>query len=103
MARKISDDRHADPGYYLIAHGRVDFERELGFRVSWKRRLFRWYVRAAVPGYLGTIFLLTAMILFLPLLHSKRLGVTVCATHSPGGCSLQSPHPTWRLRSSIAP
>jgi cyclic beta-1,2-glucan synthetase len=72
-----SDDRRADPGYYLIAQGRVDFERELGFRVSWRRRFLRWYIRAAVPGYLGTIFILTAMIMVLPLLHSKRLGVPV--------------------------
>ena len=50
-----SADRKADPGYYLISHGRLDFERELGFRVPWRRGFLRLYVRAAVPGYLGTI------------------------------------------------
>src|SRR5579862_8386759 len=33
---EVSDDRRADPGYYLIAQGRIDFERELGFRVDRK-------------------------------------------------------------------
>ena len=70
-----SDDRYADPGYYLISQGRLAFERELGFRVRWRRRLLRLYVRAAVPGYLGTIFLMTALILALPLLHTKDLGI----------------------------
>src|SRR3984893_6163072 len=70
------DDRRADPGYYLIAQGRVSFERELGYRVQWRKRLLRSYVRAAVPGYLGTIFLMTAIILFRPLLRAHDLGIT---------------------------
>ena len=74
--RQKGDDRRADPGYYLIAQGRLAFERELGFRVPWRRRLLRLYVRAAVPGYLGTIFLATAIILALPLLHARELGIT---------------------------
>ena len=45
-----------------------------GFRVSWKRRLLRFYIRAAVPGYLGTIAIVTAMILALPLLHAHETG-----------------------------
>src|SRR6185437_13609056 len=53
-------DRHRDPGYYLISQGRRAFERELGYRVSWKRRLLRWYVRASVPGYLGSLTVGTA-------------------------------------------
>ena len=56
--------------------GRLAFERELGFRVPWRRRFLRLYVRAAVPGYLGTIFLMTAIILALPLLHARELGIT---------------------------
>ena len=70
------DDRRADPGYYLIAQGRVAFERELGYRVKLRNRLLRWYVRAAVPGYLGTIFLMTAIILFRPLLRALDMGIS---------------------------
>jgi cyclic beta-1,2-glucan synthetase len=70
------DDRRSDPGYYLVSHGRDEFEREIGFQVSWKRRFLRWYVRDAVPGYLGTIAVLTAVILALPLLRSWEFGAS---------------------------
>jgi cyclic beta-1,2-glucan synthetase len=70
-----ADDRRSDPGYYLISRGRWEFERELDFHVPWRRGLLRSYVRAAVPGYLGTIALLTAVILTFPLHHAHRLGL----------------------------
>ncbi len=71
-----ADARRADPGYYLISHGRMDFERELDFHIPWRRGLLRLYVRAAVPGYLGTIALLTGTILALPLLHASENGIS---------------------------
>jgi cyclic beta-1,2-glucan synthetase len=71
------DSRYCDPGYYLISHGRLDFENELGFSIPWRRGLLRLYVRGAVPGYLGTILLLTAVILALPLLHAAEQGTGV--------------------------
>ncbi len=67
-------DRYTEPGYYLISEGRPAFERELGYRVSWKHWLLRLYVRAAVPGYLGTIAVATTMILALPLLYAGETG-----------------------------
>ena len=73
----LRDERRMDPGYYLISGGRREFERELGFRLPWKRRLLRWYMRTAVPGYLGTIALVTAAILALPLLHDSEAGLSV--------------------------
>ena len=70
------DERKADPGYYLISRGRLEFERELGFHVAWRRGVLRLYVRAAVPGYLGTIAVMTALILALPLAHARELHVS---------------------------
>jgi cyclic beta-1,2-glucan glucanotransferase len=69
------EDRRADPSYYLISRGRLTFERELGYRVPWKSWLLRMYIRSAVPGYLGTIALVTALIMVLPLLHEREVGV----------------------------
>ena len=69
------DDRRSDPGYYLISHGRWSFERELDFHVPWRRWILRLYVRAAVPGFLGTIAVLTAVILALPLFHAREMGL----------------------------
>ena len=70
-----ADDRRGDPGYYLISRGREEFERELDFHIPWRRWLLRLYVRAAVPGYLGTIAILTAIILAFPLHHAYILGL----------------------------
>ena len=70
-----NQERRAEPGYYLISRGRRAFERELGFQISWKRWLLRLYIRAAAPGYLGTIAVLTAFILAFPLLHAHEKGI----------------------------
>ncbi|HEY6905722.1 MAG TPA: glucoamylase family protein, partial [Candidatus Acidoferrales bacterium] len=67
----------SDPGYYLIAQGRAAFEREIGFRVSKRRALLRWYMRSAVRGYLGTIALFTAVILAFPVARSLQLGLRI--------------------------
>lgn len=69
------DDRRSDPGYYLISHGRWSFERDLDFHVPWRRWILRLYVRAAVPGFLGTIAVLTAVILAFPLFHAREMGL----------------------------
>ncbi|HVB99291.1 MAG TPA: glycosyl transferase, partial [Candidatus Dormibacteraeota bacterium] len=71
----VDEERRAEPGYHLISRGRPAFERELGFRVSGKLRLLRLYVRTAIPGYLGTIAIVTAIILALPLLPERETGM----------------------------
>jgi cyclic beta-1,2-glucan synthetase len=76
VAGQQGDERQADPGFYLISQGRRAFERELGFRIPWRRWLLRLYIRAAVPGYLGTIAILTAIILAVPLTRAEELGVS---------------------------
>ncbi|PYU22271.1 MAG: phosphorylase [Acidobacteria bacterium] len=76
-AGKLSAERQAETGYHLISRGRPAFEHELGFHVSWKRWLRRLYVRTAVPGYLATIAVVTALILALPLLRVREGGMTV--------------------------
>ena len=66
--------RRRDPGYYLISDGRVPLERALHVRVPVRRRLRRTYVEAGTRGYLGTIALLTALILAVPVLLSGAGG-----------------------------
>jgi cyclic beta-1,2-glucan synthetase len=69
------DDRHTDPGFYLIGNGRLAFERTLGYRAPPLHRLLRLYVGAATPGYLGTIAVLSGFMLALPLLTAWASGV----------------------------
>ncbi len=70
-------ERHMNPGYYLISQGRRAFECELGYGVSWKGLLLRWYVAAPAPGYLGSLAVVTAMVLAMPLWYAGETGVTV--------------------------
>jgi cyclic beta-1,2-glucan synthetase len=67
--------RRMEAGYYLISKGRSVFEREIGYRLGWQHWLLRLYIRAAVPGYIGTILVVTALVLALPLLHSRAQGL----------------------------
>ncbi|WP_204352691.1 GH36-type glycosyl hydrolase domain-containing protein [Salinicola halophilus] len=55
--------RLADPGYYLIADGRADFERELGFRAPPTLRLRRLVLEMGLAGYAGACWLLTFALL----------------------------------------
>lgn len=70
-------ERHTDPGYYLISRGRMALERELGYRLSWKCRILREFVRAPTLGYLGSLAVLTAIVLSFPLWHAAVTGVPV--------------------------
>ncbi|HEY3067578.1 MAG TPA: glucoamylase family protein [Methylomirabilota bacterium] len=69
------DDGRQDPGFYLIGNGRRALELAIGYRASGTRRLLRAYILAATPGYLGTILVLTGLLLALPLLAGAASGV----------------------------
>ena len=69
-----SDARRADPGYHLISGGRRAFEREIGYRVPLGQYLRRAYFAAAAPGYVGTILLVTAALLSVPVALSIAAG-----------------------------
>jgi cyclic beta-1,2-glucan synthetase len=81
-ASGVRDARRADPGFYLVGGGRRDFERAAGFRPRLWLRLRRALIDAATPGYLGTLFLVTAGLLAVLLslasaTHLPLLGVVV--------------------------
>jgi cyclic beta-1,2-glucan synthetase len=63
-------DRHQDAGHYLISRGRPALERALAYRIPLSVRLWRAYVGAAAPAYLGTLALVTSLTLAAPLLLS---------------------------------
>ena len=66
--------REQDPGFFLLAEGRRAFERELEYRPAPGRRLGRAFLALATPGYLGTIALVSGLLLALPLLLQSALG-----------------------------
>ncbi len=75
-ASNLPGDRREDPGYYLIAQGRVAFERELGFHVPIKTWLLRFYLTQATSRYLGTIAIVSGLILALFLFNAGAAAVS---------------------------
>jgi len=73
-ARAI-DERRGDPGYYLIAGGRPEFEREIGFQRpsrAWLAALNRMF---GIGGYVGAGALMSAIVLAIPLIALARIGI----------------------------
>ncbi len=48
-----------EPGYYLVSAGRIEFERELNYRIPWKLRFERATCAAGISGYAGAILALS--------------------------------------------
>jgi cyclic beta-1,2-glucan synthetase len=68
------DAGRLNPGFYLVDDGRPAFERELGVRLRPATRLRRAYVAAGTPSYIGSIGLLTAVVLAVPVVLSVAVG-----------------------------
>ena len=60
-------ERRHDPGHYLLSDGRRELEQSLRCPVPRIDRLRRALMRSATLGYLGSLALVTALILALPL------------------------------------
>ncbi len=71
------EERQADPGYYLISTGRIEFEREIGFRPPWSKRLLRSHVAHAPTVYFGGIALAMLALLAWPLSASVESGLSL--------------------------
>jgi cyclic beta-1,2-glucan synthetase len=69
-------ERLRDPGYYLISTGRAQFETEIGYRLSPRNVLLRWYVAHASVAYLGSVGVLTLLLLGALLLPTALAGVS---------------------------
>ncbi|QXP83245.1 GH36-type glycosyl hydrolase domain-containing protein [Methylococcus sp. Mc7] len=71
-----TDGRQQEPGYYLISAGRYAFEREVDYRPSLKQRLLRAYMAHAGLAYVGSLGVLTLLLLSLPLRASFTAGLS---------------------------
>ncbi|HZV94825.1 MAG TPA: glucoamylase family protein [Candidatus Nitrosocosmicus sp.] len=65
-----------DPGLYLISKGRPRLEAALDYRISMRQRVSRAYMASATWSYLGSIFIVTAFLLWSPLFFTHHLGVS---------------------------
>jgi cyclic beta-1,2-glucan synthetase len=72
-----TDDRQQDPGYYLIGAGRYGFEADVQYRPTIKQRLLRLYIGHAGLAYIGSLAVLTLLLLMLPLNTAMAGGLGV--------------------------
>jgi cyclic beta-1,2-glucan synthetase len=69
-------DRTAHVGYHLVDAGRRSLEAELAYRPRPAVRLRRALVRHATTAYLGTITLVTALLVAAAVLYARHAGAT---------------------------
>src|SRR3989454_6187776 len=70
-----TDGRKRDPGYHLIAGGRRAFEAAVGFRAPIRNWLRRFNVTIGIGGYVGSVIMVAAILLSLPLFALAVRGV----------------------------
>ncbi len=68
--------RFGDPGYHLVSHGRVAFERTVDFKPSLRQRFNRVSIRLGIAGYVGSILALTAALLAMGTWSLSLTGLT---------------------------
>jgi cyclic beta-1,2-glucan synthetase len=64
-------------GFYLLDVGRARLEARLGYRLSWRVRLSRWLLGHPTPVYLGSITLLTLVVLLGLICYALVVGGTL--------------------------
>jgi cyclic beta-1,2-glucan synthetase len=69
-----SGERQADPGFYLFGDGREHLEAEVGFRPGVGLVLSRLVKKRAAVFYIGSLLLVTAVVLAWPLLATQPVG-----------------------------
>lgn len=67
--------RRSDPGYYLIGAGRYPFEREINYKATPKQRCLRTCIAHATMAYIGSLALLTLVLLSLPFAAMQQAGL----------------------------
>ncbi|MGE6790531.1 GH36-type glycosyl hydrolase domain-containing protein [Pseudomonas guineae] len=77
-ARHADDDdpRLSDPGYHLIAEGRLALEQRIDFRPPLRLRISRGHIRLGMPGYVAAIVSLACLLLGLALYVLAGQGVS---------------------------
>jgi cyclic beta-1,2-glucan synthetase len=70
------DPRLSDPGYHLIAEGRLAIEQRIGFRPTLRLRINRGHLHLGMPGYVGAIVGLASLLLGVVLYCLASQGVT---------------------------
>lgn len=69
LARAHADARRSGHiGYWLVAEGRAELERKVGFRAGWRTRWNRWVIAHPGTYYAGALGSFTVLAMLFPLL-----------------------------------
>jgi cyclic beta-1,2-glucan synthetase len=68
------DGRQADPGYHLLAGGRLAFEAAIGFRQKPAVAFARFYRALGIGGYIGAGAIVALLLLALPIIFHAQAG-----------------------------
>ncbi|MEM9608349.1 MAG: glucoamylase family protein [Actinomycetota bacterium] len=80
--------RQGHVGYWLVAEGRPDLERAIGFRLGGRRRTGRWMLAHATAWYLAALVVLTLWFALLPTLALLGAGESVATAALPAALLL---------------
>jgi len=75
-ASSSENPKKKDLGYYLIAEGRRQLESAIEFRVPWRERLARTYTQSSLEIYLGTIAIISLLLVLAPLAATRNDSIT---------------------------
>lgn len=73
----IDQLRMAHVGYYLLEKGRFVLEEKLDFQPNWSDRIKRWFFKRSALLYLGSIYLITLIIILPFFLFASKSGVSL--------------------------
>jgi cyclic beta-1,2-glucan synthetase len=74
-ASGATSERMRDPGYYLLAGGRNELERTIGYRAPWRSSLRRLNRAIGPAGYIIAVLMVSAVVLTLPVLTLQAAGL----------------------------
>src|SRR5216684_2271108 len=74
--KRDPNGRKRDPGYHLIGGGRRTFEATVGFRAPLRSWLGRFNAGIGIGGYIGSVIMIAAILLSLPLFALAETGIT---------------------------
>ncbi len=79
LAASAEVPHNRDPGYWLIDAGRTALETKLGFRPSFRLRTYHLIAASGLPGYLGAIAAVSAVVLGFGLSLAQAEGAGILA------------------------
>jgi cyclic beta-1,2-glucan synthetase len=82
--RTADDPRSAHVGYYLIDRGRAQLEEDVHYRARWSERFSRSVLRHPTRAYLGSLAVMTGLLLVPFLWYPRSFGASPLALISIG-------------------